>query len=444
MSKTEDLPEDGQDFLEPTTAEKLRKLPWGISLDAANSIFFQLALQGSIFVLFLSELGFNKTQIGFLLSLIPLLIVVSLFGKPILDRWGAKRAFLFFWVIRISITAGVIFTPWIKNQYGEYSALVFVAAITTAHAVARAIGLIGWVPWKQEYVPQKISGKYFAYSYIAISFASMAAVSFSGVILNRVPGLNWYIFLFGVGIFFGMLGILAATQIPGGARRRIKPEPRRFIKEIFQPLADSRFFRFLGGATLITLTTTALNSFLPLFIGEKIGFSSGDIVFLTNGALAGAIITSYFWGWATDRYGSLPVMISGMLLKAIFAALLISLPYLLPVSLPVVLAFYFFDGFATMGWAIGSSRLLYVHIYPQDHADLSTGPCSRIQRHLFFLDGYRRGHQRTCNRSPVRPVFKLPGQPNGLADRRVYHPFRRRYDLTFVCCAALPKVTNQG
>ncbi|MDX1523163.1 MAG: hypothetical protein R3264_16170, partial [Anaerolineae bacterium] len=67
---------------EPTTAEKIRKLPWSIGHNAANTIFIQLTFLGSVFVLFLDTLGLDKTQIGFLLSLIPFADTISLFIAP--------------------------------------------------------------------------------------------------------------------------------------------------------------------------------------------------------------------------------------------------------------------------------------------------------------------------------------------------------------------------
>ena len=53
-------PEHEQDDAEPTTAAKLRSLPWDIGFSAANSVFVQFTYYGSAFVLFQSELGLSK------------------------------------------------------------------------------------------------------------------------------------------------------------------------------------------------------------------------------------------------------------------------------------------------------------------------------------------------------------------------------------------------
>jgi hypothetical protein len=51
---------------QPTTIEKLRGLPWSIAANVANTIFSQFTFFGSVFPLFLGELRFSKSQMGFL------------------------------------------------------------------------------------------------------------------------------------------------------------------------------------------------------------------------------------------------------------------------------------------------------------------------------------------------------------------------------------------
>ena len=75
---------------EPTTAEKIRKLPWSIGSNSALTVFVQLTFFGSVFVLFLSELKLDKAQIGFLLSLIPFADVLALVIAPTVARFGYK------------------------------------------------------------------------------------------------------------------------------------------------------------------------------------------------------------------------------------------------------------------------------------------------------------------------------------------------------------------
>ena len=70
---------------ELTNTEKLRRIHWNTALTGFNSVFAQLTYFGSAFPLFLSELHFTNTQIGFLLSFIPFFGLVALVVAP----WAA-------------------------------------------------------------------------------------------------------------------------------------------------------------------------------------------------------------------------------------------------------------------------------------------------------------------------------------------------------------------
>ena len=101
-----DIPNTG-----PTTVEKLRALPWSILSNATNTIFSQFTWFGSTFVLFLSYLNMDKTQIGFLLSLIPFAGLVALFISNWVARFGFKRTYVVFFGLRKVVTIGLLATP---------------------------------------------------------------------------------------------------------------------------------------------------------------------------------------------------------------------------------------------------------------------------------------------------------------------------------------------
>jgi hypothetical protein len=47
---------------QPTTAEKIRKLPWALFAAGTNTVFAQFTVMGSVFILFLNSLGLSKTS----------------------------------------------------------------------------------------------------------------------------------------------------------------------------------------------------------------------------------------------------------------------------------------------------------------------------------------------------------------------------------------------
>ena len=95
-------------------------LRWALGFDIFNSIFVQLTYMGSVFVLFLSELGMNKTSIGFMLALLPFAGLVSLGVAPRVARIGFKRAFMIFWTGRTIVTLPLLATLQFRKTARRY------------------------------------------------------------------------------------------------------------------------------------------------------------------------------------------------------------------------------------------------------------------------------------------------------------------------------------
>jgi len=349
---------------EPTKFDKLRAIPWSLAYEIANTFFIQLTFFGSAFVLFLNELGLNRTEIGFLLAVFPFLGLLSLLINRQVARFGYKRTFLYSFSLRTFFTAGLLFTPVIAARFSAGTVLLYVSAITIAFAASRSTAMTALLPWQQEYIPNDIRGKYSANSSIFASLAGLMAVSAAGYIINRPLGLERYSILFGLGILFGMTSIYLAAHIPGGAPDTSEKSSLQSHRDLLIPLRDRRFLRYLGGLGLMTVATAPVFAFLPLYMQEKVGLSPGSVVFLQTGALIGSVLSSYFWGWLADRYGSKPIALTGLLLISTLPIWWYLTPREAPLSLPVALGIALLQGVAGSGWGIGSGRLLFVNMVP--------------------------------------------------------------------------------
>ena len=112
-----------------TDVEKIRRLPWLIVADSLNTGFFLLTFSGSVFILFLNELGLAEGQIGFLLSLVPFAGIIAPFIAPTVARFGYKRAFVTFWGVRNFVFAFMLLTPLVVAQFGSSRTFVWVSTI---------------------------------------------------------------------------------------------------------------------------------------------------------------------------------------------------------------------------------------------------------------------------------------------------------------------------
>ena len=351
---------------EPTNVQKIRGLPWDIAFGAANSVFCQLTFFGSVFVLFLSELGLSKTQIGSLLSLFPFSALIALFVAPVVARFGYKRTFLVSFGARTVITAFLLLTPWILSYFGPQAVLIYIVGTVTVFAACRAVAMTALFPWQQEYIPNTVRGKYSAMNSIFSSLAAFLAVTGAGYAIGESPDLGRFVLLFAVGVLFGLISVWAASSIPGGAPIEETGTERAHRRGMLAAVRDRSFVLYLAGAGLITLASGPLGSFLPLFMQEQVGLSSGNVVLLQTGTLLGGLLSSYLWGWAADRYGSKPVMLSGVYLQVVLPICWLLMPRQSAWSLYAALGVAFLQGLINMGWGIGSGRLLFVSVVPPE------------------------------------------------------------------------------
>ena len=349
---------------EPTTVDKLRALPWSIASNAALAVYLQLTFFGSVFVLFLSSLGLDTAQIGFLLSLLPFTGILALVLAPPIARVGYKRTWLTFFGLRTFVTAFLLLTPLVVTAYGSEAAMAFITAVVAVYALVRTVGVTAGFPWIQEYVPNSVRGKYTASNNFFSTISGFLAVTLASLVLARTVGLTGYMVLIAVGVLFGFISVALAVPIPGGApikADKAQPAPQRNIKDALQ---DSHMLRYLVGVGLFTLATVPLGSFLPLYMQDQVGLPASQVVLLQTGVMAGALVSSYFWGWAADRYGGRPVTLYGLAFRAALPIFWMLLPGLGTAALPVAIGIAAVQGFADVGWQVGATRLLYVSIVP--------------------------------------------------------------------------------
>ncbi len=348
---------------EPTTAEKIRKLPWGVASYATNSVFVQFTFFGSAFVLLLNQLGFSKGQIGLLLSFFPYTGLIALFIAPRVARFGYKRTYLTFFTARKVVTGGLLLTPWLMSQFGFQVTLIYIYTVTLTFAICRAIGETGYYPWHQEYVPSSVRGKFSANNNMFSTLTGFVAVAVASLVIEQSTGLNGYMLLIAVGILFGFLSLYCSYQVPGGAP--VAADDRsQHERDLWPALRDNNFIRYLLGAGCITLAITPLAAFLPLFMQEQVGLSEGNVILIQTGTLLGGLLSTYWWGWAADRYGSKPAALLGSCFLLFLPLMWLAMPRFSPISLYVALAIALLQGVANMGWLIGSARLFHVSVVP--------------------------------------------------------------------------------
>jgi len=350
----------------PTTVEKLRGLPWGVVWNVANSVFAQYTFFGSIFVLFLNKLGLDKSQIGSLLSLLPFFGILAVFIVTPVARMGYKRAFLIGFGGRACTALLLLLAPIILGQFGQGAVLSFIVVTLVIFGIFRSLGFTAYYPWQQEQIPDSLRGKYTAIRSVLSNLMAMVAMMVGGLVLGPEPAMSRFLLLISIGVAFGLFSIWAAAKMPGGAPSRADPSDQSSFREMLTAARDRNFVRYLFGLGLVTAATGPLTSFVPLFMKEQVGLNSNQVVWLDTAILLGGLASSYLWGWLADRYGSKPVMTSGVYLLPLLPLAWLLMPQQTTWSLYLALGIAVLQGSVNTGWTIGSGRLLFVRVVPAE------------------------------------------------------------------------------
>jgi MFS family permease len=345
---------------------KIRALPWHLAHGALTSIFFLWTFGGSVFLLFLSELGLPKGQIGIMLSFFPFSGLLALVFAPYATRIGRKKVFLACYGTRYIVIINLLLLPWILVKGGQAAGIAFVFGIMLAVAILRALGETAYYPWSQEFIPNNIRGLYNAVFNALSTFASAAALLVAGKVVGTGSGLDRYLWLIGLGTLVGLLGIIAMKWIPGGAPDASEGAPASHFTNMAEALRNTNLAAYLKGMGGVMVGSVLMTSFLPLYLKEQLGLPAGTVVILDTVVMIGGALSSILWGWAADRVGSRPVLMSALAIGLLAPAGWLLLPRQIPNAVIWCGAFYFLYGAIANGSAIGAGRLLFNGVVPQE------------------------------------------------------------------------------
>lgn len=349
---------------EPTTADKLRALPWVYAHGATNAAFCLLTVFGSVFMLFLDELGLNKEQIGLLLALFPFCALLAPFISHWVARAGLKRTYLIFWTCRKLLVALLVGTPWVVAWGGPQAGFYFVGAVLTGFSICRAVAETAFFPWAQEFVPNSFRGRYSAINTVLTTAVGALTIVGTSLVLRTSADLSRFAWLFGIGVVLGLVSVVTAAPIPGGQPMRKEHASRIQWHAMTGVFKDRQFLTYLIAIAVIYLGMYPLAVFVPLYMKQQVGLAPQRVVLLETASMCATFLLAVPWGWATDRYGSKPVMVLNLLLFLGYPLSLWLIPRSSDASLPAALGAMFMVGLVGVGWNIGASRLLFNSLVP--------------------------------------------------------------------------------
>jgi len=344
-----------------TNVEKRRKLKFALMGDASNAIYLNLATAGSVLLLFMEKIGLDKTQMGVVLAALGFGPMIAPITSQVGARLGFKRVALAFTTLRVLVLSGMIFAPWISSAYGPGTAFGYVALVLVLFSLCRATSDSQGGPWSMEFVPAAIRGKFTAFQQIVTMLFGAGTIFAVGSLLGTTAPVGRFQIFFAVALLFGLLPALLYLRVPGGSAQ---PDSPIRLGNILSPLKDKTYVRHLLGHMTVNFGWFATIPFVPLYLKNYVGLPPDQVVTLDAVQMIGALFSSFLWGWAADRYGGKPVMVSLLSLHVIYPAGMLLLPHHSPWSHSLAMALVFFHGFISIGWVIGFYRYFFINVVP--------------------------------------------------------------------------------
>ena len=353
----------------------VRALPWQWASTGLNTVFALWTFAGSVFLLFLSELGLPKAQIGVVLSLFPFCGLLALGFAPVAARWGRKRVFLACYGTRKLVMAGLLLLPLVTHHLGHGAALAYLVAVIALFAVLRALAETAAYPWSQETIPNRVRGRYGAISTVVSTATACVALVIAGRVINGGTGVGRFLLLVGAGCILGVISVVLMAPVPGGRPDPDAPDAGAHLAAMRDALRDRNFVHYLTGLGCVTVGTLLFVSFLPLYLRERLGVAPGVVVTLDTAVMAGSAVGGLLGGWAADRLGSRPILMPALFLNLLIPLVWLLLPRQTPHLVGWCAALYVVYGVASSAVGIGAGRLLFNSVVPPEQNTAYTAIC---------------------------------------------------------------------
>jgi MFS family permease len=276
--------------------------------------FIIITVPGNVFIaaLLTSVLGIGESLYGWIVSLPAWANALQVFLVPLLARRFSARFLtigfslvnLAFWILLLLFLHRV---PVDDPEATGQLMLAYFALISLTQSLAG----VSWLSWIQEWIPERLRGKYFGSRNRVIGLVTVAFILLVGELFSRYgESMLAFQIILGVTALFRLLSIYLLTHIytPWS-------NPEKMIHEgggsgRFRELLRNGPFRvYLMFAAVLAFCFSLTGPFAPVYMTEYLAFSVSRQTHLLILASMASALTMPIWGRLCDRFGCRPVII---------------------------------------------------------------------------------------------------------------------------------------
>ena len=200
---------------------------------------------------------------------------------------------------------------WLPPSASELSGHWFIAFFA-ALGMTGAFATVGWTSWVQEWIPDRLRGKYFGVRNQLLQFATVAFLLSVGWLFQQLhrSALAFQIVIFGsVALRVASVVLQQRTVTP---ILRSQTESTLSWGEQFKLLPRS-FFWFVAFGAVWGFAANCIGPFYTVFMYRQLNMSVNAVSWLAILSGVGGGLTYPVWGKLADRFGNKPVMIFSLI-----------------------------------------------------------------------------------------------------------------------------------
>lgn len=273
---------------------------------------------GSPMVLYAKSLDASATTLGLIAGMLPILVILQIPAARFVDAAGYKKFVLSGWSVRTVFVALMAIVPFTGAFLSTSTRLGIVLVLLLGFNVSRGISSCGWLPWITSIIPATSRGKYLTREGSMVNLASFGAFWLAALVLGSDPQPWRFACLFLFSAICAAVSLLFLRAIPEEKRiETLEPSPRPRLSTM---LADRPFRRLLEMNVSWALANGGVLTFLVAWLKTEIDWPEHHILMLSSVVFVGALANQLLLSRLLDRFGSRPILITGLVVMLMLLA----------------------------------------------------------------------------------------------------------------------------
>jgi MFS family permease len=248
--------------------------------------------------------GIDHRTYGWIASLPAWCYALQLILVPLVAHRFTSRQFAIYGALASAIvwaifTAGLFWLP--RDSATSAARIIF--AVIGFNCLAQSFASVGWTAWVQDWLPQRVRGKYFGFRYRAMNLATVAFFLFVGWITSALSdGVRAYQLVFGVATLARFFSVIFQIRM-ATPREEAHVAPLEWRSQMARLRRDKSFMNFVWFGTLAAFVMNLTNPFYPVFAYESLGLTVDQYSLMALLATVGGAVIWPWWGRMADLHG---------------------------------------------------------------------------------------------------------------------------------------------